>query len=395
MAPSKTSTVGKKATLFLVYSFLSLFPFGQLLRIEFWIFGLPFPIHPIEFVLLLIAMVSFSSIPMITADKKFIFFVAYLLFTLLIAFHYFPAIEIIRGSMYIIRLICVYALFMAIRDMNKNEKEKVMRITYVALLLVTIIGLFQYLLLPDLRWLRALHWDDHLGRLTSSFLDPGYTGLLMIFSFFLSLYFFRTYFKKLYIVGIIVSVVALLLTYSRASYLAFIVGVFTFLHQYKKIKLIFIIVPIIFVGIFFLPRGEGEGVNLARTASIILRIENYKETFAVFVNKPLFGTGYNLLCSARKYTYDHTKFLSHSCSGSDSSFLYLLASSGILGVIICSSLCMEILKNVDKKSSFMNTVFMPCILTLIVHGLFVNSVFYLWILSLVGIFAAISTKEST
>ena len=37
-------------------------------------------------------------------------------------------------------------------------------------------GILQYALVPDLRSLHILGWDDHLNRLAGSFLDPNFTG---------------------------------------------------------------------------------------------------------------------------------------------------------------------------------------------------------------------------
>src|SRR3989344_442832 len=43
-----------------------------------------------------------------------------------------------------------------------------------------VVGLFQYWLIPDMRFLAILGWDDHYFRLVSTQFDPNFTGLLLV-----------------------------------------------------------------------------------------------------------------------------------------------------------------------------------------------------------------------
>ena len=101
----------------------------------------------------------------------------------------------------------------------------------------------------------------------------------------------------------------------------------------KRIKWFVVLIIALGIMIFLLPRPSSEGVKLERAFSILLRLKNYKETIVIWQNSPLFGVGYNNLCFARNKFIGEANYLSHSCSGSDSSILALIATTGILGFI--------------------------------------------------------------
>jgi len=143
--------------------------------------------------------------------------------------------------------------------------------------------------------------------------------------------------------------------------------------------------------IFLLPRPASSGVELERTFSILARFKNYQETLAVWEKSPLFGVGYNNLCLAKIKYLNHGDYLSHSCSGSDSSLLGLLATGGVLGLISFTSLLKQIVKNLDYQN--LGGGFSACLVALLTHSLFVNSLFYPWVMGLMGLLLAISQKN--
>jgi hypothetical protein len=46
--------------------------------------------------------------------------------------------------------------------------------------MMALLGWFQYLFIPDMRWLYALGFDDHLNRMVGSLFDPTFLGLLLL-----------------------------------------------------------------------------------------------------------------------------------------------------------------------------------------------------------------------
>ena len=118
------------------------------------------------------------------------------------------------------------------------------------------------------------------------------------------------------------------LTYSRSTYLSFILASSIYSLKQKNFKYIFLALLLILSTIFILPRRAGEGSKLERTSSIYAKIENYKQGFSYINQSPIIGFGYNTLSQVK-----NTPSTDHSANGFDSSLLTILATTGILGLI--------------------------------------------------------------
>ena len=141
-----------------------------------------------------------------------------------------------------------------------------------------------------------------------------------------------------------------------------------------------------------LPRPGGEGVKLERTASITFRIEDYRNTLIIINKAPLFGVGYNNMCIARGKFSDQANLNSHACSGSASSLLLVLATTGIVGFLIFANLIQKLIVSLTKN--VYGLTFLSCLVALLVHSLFVNSLFYPWVMGWMGILLSVSLKPS-
>src|SRR3989344_4058350 len=139
--------------------------------------------------------------------------------------------EIVVGLSYLLRY-CIYTSWIWLIALSLDERQKVqmLRVVMVVTLVFAIFGLGQYLISPDMRFLYYSGWDDHYYRLTGLFLDPGYTGLWLVWGLILWLNEYVKDSDKWQIhlgktVAMIVLVVSVGLTFSRASYLAAVTGV--------------------------------------------------------------------------------------------------------------------------------------------------------------------------
>jgi O-antigen ligase len=161
----------------------------------------------------------------------------------------------------------------------------------------------------------------------------------------------------------------MVLTYSRSTYLCFLLA-FTFIAiNLKKWKIFLFSFLLITTTLFILPREPGEGTKLERTSSITAKIENYKEGLQTFIKSPLIGFGYNNLPFIRNIQNPD----SHANSGFDGSIMTLLATTGIIGTVIF----LLGLKQFYIKSDFFKKTFLVIILF---HSFFANSLLYPWIL---------------
>jgi O-antigen ligase len=184
---------------------------------------------------------------------------------------------------------------------------------------------------------------------------------------------------------------SLAFTYSRASYLAFMVGA-VFIGIYKrKIRLVAFIVLALLTAIILLPTSGNRILRFTRSFSAIARIANYKTTFEIFSKSPVFGVGYNNLCIAYQKYVGPQKFSSHSCSGSDSSLLFILATTGIVGLIAFAYMLLKIPGFLLSDSN--SRILISSFAALLVHSIFSNSMFYPWVMGWMMILLGVSLRS--
>lgn len=237
---------------------------------------------------------------------------------------------------YLLRFVCYSSIYFAFRI---EGVKKYYRYLVISAAIFLFIGFVQYFLLPDTRFLTHLGFDDHYFRLIGSLLDPNFTGLVLVMFTLLA--------PKIFF---IIPLLALALTFSRASFLALAVSLIYLSVMKKQFKLLFLLL-ILGVALYFVPKPFGEGVNLLRTFSIVSRFENQKQALAIFFENPILGVGFG----PRKI---------------DNSFIFVLATTGILGFVAFLAFlkkAWQITSDPLSKAAF---------IAILVHSLFNNSFFY-------------------
>jgi len=389
----------------ILFAFLILFPFGQIIKIG--------QINPIDIVVALGAVTAI--IKRYQYPKYFNDFLLVAIFSYLLSIFIFKNSQVFVGLLYLIRLTAYFYFYIFVCHF-KNRRLLLNSLLTLSFF-TALFGWVQYFIYPDLTSLKYLGWDDHLYRLVGTFLDPGFTSLIIVFGGVIS------FVKKKYLL-LAFFAATLAFTYSRAGYLALIVSLFLASYLFKRFKAFLVVLVYFLVIIFLLPRQGGEGVNLARMYSISSRINNYKETFEIFKKSPVIGVGFNNICLARKIYLDDINLSSHSCSGSDSSLLLILATTGIIGLIVFVGSAAKILLNQDilpasksgvsrlseddisgsihprnklrgilescYKRGFYTKVFWVLLSAVFVHSFFVNSLFYPWVMGYLAISASLT-----
>ena len=171
----KTKIAGK-----IVFLWLILFPFGQLINIGRF--------HPIDLVAWLGMLFIFEKKPDIFKYLKN--FILLALFSLVISLSFLNLSEIEIGLLYFLRFLSYILFFIMIWNFVKVDvkiKDKIFYSLIFVSVATAIFGWAQYIFLPDLRDLKYLGWDDHYFRLVGTFLDPGFTGIILVFGFLLAL----------------------------------------------------------------------------------------------------------------------------------------------------------------------------------------------------------------
>ncbi len=361
--------------------YMGLFPFGQvpMLLLNFLLHN-SFSLHPTDFLIFLYVVITLVSTPKLLNIflRTYIFkMLCVLTFSFLVGVFVFNLFSI-TGVLYLLRLTFYFLFAFLLWTERPFSKQELRYFLIITALFISLIGLFQYFFVPDTRFLKILGWDDHYYRLISTFLDPAYTAILLVFSILYVLFGLKT--KKIILKYIILTplIASLLLTYSRSGYLAFGVGIFIFVLYKRGAFIKHMILIAFFLAMFgILPKQSGgEGVNLTRTASIFFKAENIKQTFQIWEKSPVFGVGYDNICKARNSIIAldmRTEIYSHSCSGADNSILFVLATGGIASLLSISIGVVSAYKKIHTP------LFLSVLMALFVHTQFTNTLFYPWV----------------
>lgn len=345
-----------------------IWPFGQLLSFPQSPF--PFTIYLLDISLLfiLIALILSRQRKKIFSGsilKSLMIFFGIVIFSLLLNINRVSWSEIPSSVFYLLRIIIYPSLFFAVRYIGIERLKKPLNISLIIFCFLCIV---QYILIPDMRFLKNIGFDDHYFRLIGPFFDPNFTGAVFAAA---SLYFIgnNKISYSLPFIGLLAP------TVSRASYLVFVAGLIYILFHNKKIKLL-ILIGVLGAIILMIPKPFGEGINLFRTFSIYSRLDSWRQGISLFFDKPIFGWGYNTLRNN-----DGSRFQI------DNSYIFLLATTGIAGLLSFSNLLKDLLKNIK------NVGIKILIFSLLIHSLFNNSLFYIWILAVFWFMSAIGWKS--
>lgn len=341
--------------------------FGQLLRFEFS--GIPIYLHDIFVVVLLFLQaltcdwrsvlkrnfwlqVKNSSVAVKQADLLGIIGILVFLFAILLssirALTIYPLFSLVIPSLYTLRLLSYLLLFITLKKSSLKLSKNIFLISGFVTLSI---GLFQYFVFPDMRIFYLLGWDDHLSRLTLPHFDPTFSAVMLALPLFL------------YPLFAPVFIFAILLTYARSVWLSlFIATLITTKNKY----IVLIVALCMMFAIFALPRRFGEGTNLVRTYSISSRFQSDFSYIEKYKWDLLIGRGLNTLILDEASSH---------ATGPNNSYLYLLTTTGLLGLIGWG---------IFLKHIYANSSYKPLLIFFFISSLFNNVMFYpfvlLWVL---------------
>lgn len=406
--------MGQKIIYFLFLSFLGLFSLGEVIRFNF---GSNLFIKPLDIVMSALALFWFFT--KLKSLKKIIFKdplfipIALFMFAALISlafnFKNFSQSEIVVAFSYILRWGLYSSLYFIVKSFSPKFKSVILYLLLAIGILIVLFGFIQYFFYSNLRNLYYLGWDEHMHRMFSTFLDPNFAGaFFVLFLIFLSgilLYLLKNIMlKQAWIIGLIsiFTLISIFLTYSRSALIMLIISTIIFSILTKKIKFIFVIL-LISIGFIAISSKNFniENVNLFRIASTEARIDSAKIAIEIIRENPVFGVGFNTYRYAQiKYGFRNAinANVSHADAGTDNSFLFILATMGIVGLIAYCNLLYSVLRmayfNYSKHKAaeiqkYISLVVIVSIGGIIINSFFINSLFYsfvmIWMWILVGL----------
>jgi len=340
--------------------------------------------------------------------------------------------EFLISSLFLVRLTAYVVVFVVAFDLAKEEPgttQVFLKSLTIIAAVVSLIGILQVIFFPMLADVApSFGWALHRGRLFSTFLDPNFVGAFIGINLISMLLLFKFKFKNfdtfkpfLY-AALLISTPALSLTLSRSAWLLFtassvVLGVFKgkFFWGFVLVFLIstLILIPrarerlLPFASIISLDnRSVGERIE-SIDRSALARIGSWGRGSTFFLERPLTGVGFNTLryaAAQRGFFGEEGDLGPRSGAGVDSSILFLLATTGVIGFGIFFLVGVKILKDsfsafrnkTSELGSFLGLLVFSTFIGLLLGSNFINSIFYpqiiLWMLTVLGLFYATREK---
>lgn len=321
--------------------------------------------------------------------------------------------EMIVSSLYIVRWLAYAGIYFIVTRFEINFKKKILNYMIIAGLIFCLIGYIQYFFYQNLRNLYYLGWDDHLYRMFSSFFDPNFTGaFLVLYLLLISSFLFKSIVKKqrkkimFFSLLSVITTIAIFLTYSRSALIMFVITFFTFfvVKTNKKWAIGFVIIVLFLILMIAPSVYKTENTNYFRVASTLARIESVNNALIIIRDNPLFGIGFNAYRYAQiKYSFREGEgaMVSHADSGTDNSFLFVFATSGIIGFLFYIYLISKIIRRSfssfkykkNEFTQFISLIVFCSVIGIVFNSFFVNSLFFPFIMEWIWIIVGL--KENT
>jgi O-antigen ligase len=332
----------------------------------------------------------------------------------------YPLGDLLVAALYAVRWLLFVSMYFVLKDSDEKFVRRLPDLLTAMGAVVLGIGYVQYFFYSNLRNLYYLGWDDHLYRLFSSFFDPNFAGSFLVLYFLFVLgqivhgkadhskdeqqqglrnRFWTSQHDKLkkviYGVLALASFIAIFLTTSRSAIIMLALGLVSYLlliGQKKWILAFIAVVVVIFLGasrFFYL-----ENVNPFRMASSTARIESANNAISIISRNVLFGVGFNAYRYAQ-YEYgfrqEDTRYPNHADSGTDNSFLFVFATTGLVGFAAFLYLLYRMVFLAQyRRDSVMGKILLVSLLGICADSFFINSLFYPAILYWLVVIAALT-----
>lgn len=401
----------EKIISFLFFAYLVFFPFGQLTRLPLVILNSSEVHLYFNDILIFLLIISWGVWKFLIIRKKYhppsltkpiIFFSLVALISLLVNIPLLAGREVIIAALYLLRWVIYISLYFVISDLkNRFNSLKWPKMAHYLIAIGTvtaIFGLIQYIFWPNLSALEALEWDPHYYRLIGTFLDPGFSGIIYVLTLIILMVLnwnkiIRPKRGSLWIYCLLgLNFLALILTYSRSSYLAFLVAACLIALKERFPRIILIIFLLSSISFLCLPRTGGEGVKLERITSVKARIGNWQQAWQIAKDHLLLGVGFDTYrYRQRDYGFLGEKWqVTHAGAGADSSLLFILATTGIIGLASYGWFLWSSVRYSLKATHLeARIIIFASLAALIPHSLFLNSLFYPWVIGWLGVILAI------
>ena len=255
-------------------------------------------------------------------------------------------------------------------------------------------GWWQYLFLPDTRFLAVLGFDDHYYRLIGTTFDPNFSGVILGMMFLIWQFISNSLKKRLdwlKWLGSILLLVSISLTFSRASYISlFIAFIATKLNIKAGLGTVakagLVVVLLAGVLLFTSRHQTGEGVNLFRTASINARISYDVDIVSSWSTLDwLIGSGWQFSTSIP--SSDRTFIPPNMANLPNNLLVTIIGGWGLVGLLLLSRTLLQ-----TKPWQKLTSLQLGLIILVLVHSQFNNTLLHPLVLPILLILLVQSKK---
>lgn len=285
-----------------------------------------------------------------------------------------------EGVVYLLRFCLYSSMFLISYDLVKAKIIDVVKLVNWLLVVgvgLVALGILQLMLFPNFEWLTIFGYDPHQFRLAGTFLDPNFMGCVLVLCSVLAWWRYEQSLQRIFLVCTMIFSLAILLTFSRSAYLVWLIlSVIGLWRNFRRY--LFLFVGLLLVCYLFIPRLS-ERVNGAFVLdkSSSARFESWERGIQAFNGDPILGVGFNNLRSFfqnQNLTQTYSIDGGNSGAGVDSSLLFLLATSGLVGMITFLIWPMWMIQR-SYRTKYFNLVTLWFGL-LLINSQFINSMFY-------------------
>lgn len=382
-------TMINRAIQFFVFLLLIIYPTGVLFRFKIAPNILIVPQDIIVFCIFLSVLIYYVRKRTLPSYKGFFLgqacFFGVGLLSLAINFFIHRDINVLVSLLYELRYIAYLSLIFVPNLFD--EKSFINKLFLFSGATVLILGFLQFILFASLKPLFYLGWDEHLYRLFSTFLDPNFAGVFFVVFLFYLLgnVFGKDKFKSYRnIIFSFFTIIAIYLTFSRTAIIALVSGTFFITVARKRFKELVIVLVILVVSVFAFADTHIEGLNPFRTVSTGERMKSAVNTYKIIEKNMLIGVGFNSFRDTQiRYGFRSIEgsSLSNSDSGTDNSYLFVLATTGVLGFIPYMLSYYFLGKKLFREGRVGSFFLTGALISVMVASLFLNSLFYTPILA--------------
>ncbi|MBP7057203.1 O-antigen ligase family protein [Candidatus Gracilibacteria bacterium] len=311
--------------------------------------------------------------------------------------------SVVVSFSYLIRLAAYTMLYFITDDFlstDPQNKNFLLNCIFITSIVVSIGGFIQLLLVPDFTAYAIQYgWDPHQDRLLGTFFDPNFIGSYFAFIMALGMGLYPTATKRHKIIigfSILFCAVALLLTFSRTGYVAFLAA-FIIIGMLRSPKVLLIGSVCIMMGLIASPKALQritDGLSVDETG--LKRVASWNKGTRILSSYPLFGVGYNNLATVQDFYALVDEFDVNNRGGLENSVLTVAVTTGVFGVLAYIYLWAQsfiltnrvwLKKKLSQNIRNQSLAIMAALAAVVVSSIFMNSLFYpfllvhIWIVS--------------